>query len=113
MCLCVLVHVCLFFQSHPFSLCVLFPYSLTHSLNVQAGMSPVPWDGPDLTTARPTPIPLRQVAGRLLCVFVSMSVCVCMLVIPARTFHKQDISLRVSTDSYALNVVVYTVMLER
>lgn len=28
---------------------------LSHSLNVQAGMSPFPRDGPDLTTVRPTP----------------------------------------------------------
>lgn len=44
---------CVFFESHPFSHCP--PRWLSHSLNVQAGMSPFPRDGPDLTTVRPTP----------------------------------------------------------
>lgn len=36
-------------------------------LVTQAGMSPFPWDGPDLTTARPTPMqethPTKKLAG--------------------------------------------------
>ncbi len=75
---CVLVGVCLFFLSQPFSPCS--SLRLSHPLNVQAGMSPVPRDGADLTTARPTPSPLRQPAGRLIRVFVSVCVCVCACV---------------------------------